>query len=57
MISSKLKLILSGIAILISFYVFATNGKSSFNALNIGLFLIFAVSFITALVSYMKDKK
>lgn len=57
MISNKLRLILSGIAIILCVYIFVTNGKSSFNPLNIGLFIIFAVSFITSLVKQMKDKK
>lgn len=57
MISNKLRLILSGIAIILFFYVFISNGKNSFNSVNIGLFLIFIAYFIASLVRQIKDKK
>ena len=57
MSSNKLRLILSGIAIILFFYVFMSNGKDSFNSVNIGLFMIFIVYFITSLVRQIKDKK
>lgn len=57
MISNKIKLILSGILIISFLFIFVSSGKSSFNPLNIGLFIIFALSFITSLVNQVKDKK
>lgn len=57
MISNKLRLILSGIATILLLYVFITSGKKSFNTINIGLFIMFTASFITSLVSQMKNKK
>lgn len=55
MIPNKIKLILSGILIIL--FLFISNGKSSFNTLNICLFIIFVLSFITSLVNQVKDKK
>ena len=57
MIPNKIKLILSGILIISFLFIFVSSGKSSFNPLNIGLFIIFALSFITSLINQVKDKK
>ena len=57
MIPNKIKLILSGILIILFLFIFVSNGKCSFNTLNIGLFIIFVLSFITSLVNQVKDKK
>lgn len=57
MISNKLRLILSGIAIILFFYVFMSNSKNLFNSVNIGLFIMFITYFIISLVRQIKDKK
>ncbi|WP_057566777.1 hypothetical protein [Paraclostridium sordellii] len=57
MISSKLTMLLSGAALIFYIYIFVTNDNSSFNTLNIGLFIIFLESFINSSISLIKIKK
>ncbi|CEQ22596.1 Uncharacterised protein [[Clostridium] sordellii] len=57
MISNKLTMLLSGAALILYIYIFIINDRSSFNTLNIGLFIIFLASFINSLISLIKIKK